>query len=349
MIFAAMILAPAALMARVEGDGFLRFLREGEVVYQKEARLVAVDGRLAHEDGPPVTPAIVVAGSPASLSVDSDGRVMADGRQIGRLTLAIFGTDLRPIERDGWLLAADRPKLAYPGSPGAGTIVSPGSAAPPMPRPEAVISSEVLVNGPRITLAEVLGIDSEAAAKVDLGPAAAPGASRQISRSAIQSQMRSLGLTASAPDSIRVVTRHQPVSHEQFVQDAVQRLKETGLSGQIVSSAEPDMLAPVGELELRASAPRMTGRTATVDVEVWVNKVKFNTRSIKFETASATDAFKAGQQVRVILRAAGATVEVQARIRSIDRERGLITVATDSGAVLTGTPTDSGAIEVTVS
>jgi predicted thioesterase len=51
----------------------------------------------------------------------------------------------------------------------------------------------------------------------------------------------------------------------------------------------------------------------------------------------------------VILRAAGATVEVQARIRSIDRDRGLITVATDSGAVLTGTPTHSGAIEVTVS
>ncbi len=349
MIFAAMILAPAVLTARVEGDGFLRFLREGEVVYQKEARLVAVDGRLAHELGPPVTPAITVVGSPSSLTVDPEGRVMADGRQIGRLAVALFGTDLRPIERDGWLLAADRPKVVYPGSPGAGVIASENAVAPPMPRPEAVVAGEILVNGPRISLAEVLGIDSDAAAKVDLGPAAAPGATRQISRSAIQSQIRSLGLSASAPESVRVVTRHQAVPHERFVQDAVKKLTETCLVGQISTSAEPDMLAPVGELELRVSSLRMTGRTATIEVEVWVDKVKFNARSIKFETTSSTDAFKSGQQVRVILRAAGATVEVQARIRSIDRERGLITVATDSGAVLTGTPTPFGAIEVTVS
>jgi hypothetical protein len=295
MIFAAMILAPAALTARVEGDGFLRFLREGEVVYQKEARLVAVDGRLAHELGPPVTPAIPVVGSPSSLTVDSEGRVLADGRQIGRLTLAIFGVDLRPIERDGWLLAADRPELAYPGSPGAGVIASAAATAPPMPRPEAVVAGEIMVNGPRISLAEVLGIDSDAASKVDLGPAAAPGGSRQISRSVIQGQIRTLGLSASAPESVRVVTRHQVVPHERFVQDAVKKLSETGLNGQVSSSAEPDMLAPVGELELRAAALRMTGRTATIDVEVWVDKVKFNTRTIKFETASSTDAFKSGQ------------------------------------------------------
>ncbi len=344
-----MILAPAVLSARVEGDGFLRFMREGEVVYQKEARLLAIDGRLAHEQGPPVTPAIAIVGNPASLTVDPEGRVMAEGRQIGRLTLAVFGVDLRPIERDGWLLAADRPKLAYPGAAGAGIIVSEGSAPSPQPRPEAVAAGEILVDGPRISLAEVLGIDSDAAAKVDLGPAAAPGAFRQISRSAILSQIRALGLSASAPESVRVVTRHQAVPHERFVQEAVARLTEAGQVGLVSSSAEPDMLAPVGELELRVSAPRMTGRTATIDVEVWVNKVKFNARSIKFETKSSTDAFKSGQQVTVILRAAGATVEVQARIRSIDRERGLITVATDSGAVLTGTPTDTGAIEVTAS
>jgi hypothetical protein len=112
------------------------------------------------------------------------------------------------------------------------------------------------------------------------------------------------------------------------------------------SAPERAMDVPVGSLELRAQAPMIQGTSAAVSVEVWVDQKKFNSRNLKFATSSAVDGFRPGQAVKAVLRSAGARIEAAATVRQIDRSRGTVTIATESGAVFTGRPDSAGQIEV---
>ena len=49
-IVALMALAPSVHL-HVDGEGYLRFVREGRTVYAKEAMLTVTDGKLASVDG----------------------------------------------------------------------------------------------------------------------------------------------------------------------------------------------------------------------------------------------------------------------------------------------------------
>ncbi|HVL39492.1 MAG TPA: hypothetical protein VM328_08900, partial [Fimbriimonadaceae bacterium] len=116
-----------ACKVRVEGEGYLRFVRDGRVVYAKEAALQAIDGKLCHSEGAPVIPTISVA---APFMVNLEGNVVAGGKSVGRLVLAHFpaSASLRP---DGpFLVAAERPRLAEPGEGDSGVIRSVGVATP---------------------------------------------------------------------------------------------------------------------------------------------------------------------------------------------------------------------------
>lgn len=118
----------AAVSVRVEGPGFLRLVREGRVVLVREAWLTASKGRLASERGLAVLPTILVPCNATSLQIDPSGNLQATvgggAAPLGRLSLAVFDAPPSGPTPDGYYTSALRPKLVWPGDPGAGTIVS---------------------------------------------------------------------------------------------------------------------------------------------------------------------------------------------------------------------------------
>ncbi len=127
--------APASIHVKVDGDGYLRFAREGRAVYAKEAKLVVANGVLASQAGPTVLPSVPVQGSPSAVEVDLEGRVYGvysgSRRALGRLVLALFAHDEQPVERDGFMVSAGRPRLGNPGE-GLNGVVRLQGAEPPV-------------------------------------------------------------------------------------------------------------------------------------------------------------------------------------------------------------------------
>lgn len=112
---------------RVEGDGYLRFAREGETVYAKKATLTVKAGKLAAVGGPTVLPAMLVEGQPDTIQVDEKGHVIvyygSHPQVLGRLALTKFPDDIRPVESRGFLMAYGSGVLGDPAEGGFGKIV----------------------------------------------------------------------------------------------------------------------------------------------------------------------------------------------------------------------------------
>ena len=132
---------------KVDGDGYLRFAREGETVYAKNAVLTVKDGKLCDEQGPTVLPVMLVEGKPEALSVDGRGFVIAyysaAPRVLGQLSLSKLPADIRPVESRGFLLSVDEGTVGHPSDPGFGKIVT----VKPNGEGEAVVSIREGVTG----------------------------------------------------------------------------------------------------------------------------------------------------------------------------------------------------------
>lgn len=118
--------AEATVSVQVDGAGYMRFAREGEAVYSKRTTLTVRAGKVCSTDGPWLLPVMVVEGSPKSITVDMKGHVTvgyADGDvEVGRISLAQFSDDLRPVESRGFLTVYGEPTLGGPGEKGYGVI-----------------------------------------------------------------------------------------------------------------------------------------------------------------------------------------------------------------------------------
>jgi len=121
----------------VEGEGWLRFEREGRAVYAREAKLSVSQGRLVNQEGLSLLPSLS-ASTVEGAKADLEGRITLQGREIGRLVLAKFPSDQPLTQVKGMWVAADRPTL---GSPGEGTfgVIRMGAkgAEPAKPTPPA--------------------------------------------------------------------------------------------------------------------------------------------------------------------------------------------------------------------
>src|SRR5580698_6886080 len=73
----------------VDGAGYMRFIRDGRVVFAKAATFVSIEGQLGSE-GATVLPPISVPEGIQTLKVDLQGNVDAGSSHLGRLVLAIF-------------------------------------------------------------------------------------------------------------------------------------------------------------------------------------------------------------------------------------------------------------------
>lgn len=209
----AMFLTPPSLDVRVDGPGYLRFVRDGRAVYATSARLMLHEGRLAHERGYPLLPTVSIAPEATDLAIDRDGTIRAlfpEGeRVVGRLRLARFQAGPLVHRVEDLFVSPDRPLLGYPGEDGFGVIAS-GPA--PKRNPEAA-PAQTSPSRP-----------SEEPAPASNGRATRPGSSRLARPDMASSEANPPALGRPAlpsvpadPTSIRLAVReHTEVATTQF-------------------------------------------------------------------------------------------------------------------------------------
>lgn len=228
LIFALIAANPAPLTLHVEGEGWLRFEREGRAVYAREASLTVSQGRLVNQEGLSLLPSLA-ASSIEGAKADLEGRITLQGREIGRLVLAKFPGDQSLTQVKGMWVAADRPAL---GSAGEGTfgVIRMGakSSAPvkpqtqpqkqpdqpaqkpvePNPRPVPPVkipeTGPLIIKGRTISqagteaitlkdVAEITGIGAAKAGEIQLGITPPYGVERPISKSLVEAKLAAAG------------------------------------------------------------------------------------------------------------------------------------------------------------
>src|SRR5579871_6059768 len=113
------------LTVRVDGEGYLRFVREGRIVYATSASLTCQNSVLGSK-GLPLVPAIRIPANAIRLDVDLSGNVVASTNlgktACGQIVLARFSTPL--ASESGFLISTTRASLGNPGDGMFGVIRS---------------------------------------------------------------------------------------------------------------------------------------------------------------------------------------------------------------------------------
>lgn len=343
-----LLLASSPLDVRVDGEGYMRFIRDGRVVYSKSASLVAAGGKVCHVAGPAVLPTIYVPERAATLSVDLEGNVSAsvDGSLsvLGRLVLALFPGDRPLATSEGFLVSADRPRVGDPGVDTHGVIRMEASSVVARVETNAVnatlkaspvdfvnatgkgasitVSASAQVEGHEILLSDVARIEgpSELAARlgaVSLGTTPPIGVPRILDRERIlvclrAAKIETANLLLSVPPKVEVRRRADAIAHQEFVDAAIayaQQQLGTRATFKGLDSL-PDMPVTPGQRELRCDSVNQIGTTAQVVVSVIVDGRTIRSRTIRLGVDLGEIAVKQGDAVRVVLRSGGVVIEV---------------------------------------
>jgi hypothetical protein len=233
LIFAFLVSAPQPLNLYVEGEGWLRFEREGRAVFAREARLTISEGRLVNEEGLSLLPAIA-ASTTEGLKADLEGRLILGSGELGRLVLAKFPAGSAMTEVRKMFIAADRPTLGSAGEGSFGVIrvgtrpapgtqpvrppvtttpqqqasqTTPSKTPEPKPAPRTTpapqtgpltinVRAENSLSTEAIRLrdiADISGLGSEKAGDILLGTTPALGVPRPITLSLIETRLTASG------------------------------------------------------------------------------------------------------------------------------------------------------------
>lgn len=216
------------------------------------------------------------------------------------------------------------------------------------------------VAGPKFTLGEIADVTADAALKakieqLDMGLAPVAGIPRPIVASRIQSMLMVAGLKTSQfeirlPADAHVALKVQKVGTEKFVQAALQAVQRQ-LGAEIPMTCPqtfPEFVAPLGDLSLEAGSVSKNQSGFSVMVAVSVNGKRVNSRLITLtvDAMLAATAIKAGDTVKILLRNAGATIQVTGKARSGGMMGQQITVVSSTGSVHQATVTGAGQVEV---
>jgi hypothetical protein len=136
---------------QVDGEGYLRFAHDKEVVYAKQTELSWRGGIIVNAEGDAVWPKISIEREPNSLEIDLRGHIKAiysdEVIEAGRIVLAIFPDDIRPIESGKYLKLFGDAELVEPGEGLAG-VIRPWTGSPAKPLAVEPEKSFVRVHSP---------------------------------------------------------------------------------------------------------------------------------------------------------------------------------------------------------
>jgi hypothetical protein len=334
--------ADASQTVAVEGEGYMRFTRDGRAVYAKSATLEIQGGELREKGGVSFLPAVRLPAAAQGFSVDEHGWVLArtpsGESRVARLLLARFASGV--LEPSGsFLLARDRAILGYAGAETFGTFTVSGAAKtsgpfPPLPAADRVVSgalviqigASVMVDKPRMTLrdiAQVHGADAERVKAIDLGVAPVHGIPMSYARERLLSKVLLLGLDRAKvelqmPAAVEIRRAGQIVQPQQILEAAKAAVAEkTGLKGELETSDRlAEIHVPNGTLELAAESVSLISGAATVTVGIRVDGRRIIGRTVRLSGPMLEPAVQAGSNVTVRFLSNGVTVELPGRVRS---------------------------------
>jgi hypothetical protein len=377
VVMLALVQGPS-LAVRVEGEGYLRLMHEGRHVFTKACTLVVTGGRLTASDGPSVLPTIGVPGSPTDLKVSLDGTVTgvydAGSRTLGRLVLADFPADVRPVPAGAYYLCYGKPNLGNPGEGDYGVVQTEKGqteslsaparaktgALPALPQPlppsrtpvAFEMRASVEVDGDAVALGDLAEGLEPAVAALDLGQAPPVGVERRIGRQQVTDRLKRAGYKAeqvvfSGASQVAVTRLGQTVAQAQFVSAACAHARQE-LKAEAVGYGPqlPAMHVPKGRVELVPESSQVSGTTSKVTVGVYVDGRRFNSRVVSCRVGS-DPRLALGGTVTVILRKGALTVQTTGTVKKHDPATGLVTVeAEPTKALLTGKLNSQGEVEV---
>ncbi len=331
------------LSVRVDGEGYLRFIKGSTVVYSTTAKLSIKGGLVVNQDSLPVIPKIN-AGDMGDLLVEIDGTVIVSGRYAGRLVLSNF-TEETAFKKTGSYLTTNAAGVA--GNPGEGifgvirTDRAPSASKPVVDKnsPLRIVVRPVTeVSNTNISLGDISEIFSTSAQramleKIDLGPAPTLGSERLIATSYVMAKLRAVGVDPDksiieVPEGARVVRRSNRVEPQALIDAAISQLKtqfEINMPLKCVRQPNPATVSP-GKLELKSTILRHDGQSVEVSINIIVDGKLAGNRLVAFEPeASATPspnatpnpgpalAVRSGETVKVKFVKNGAIIESTGR------------------------------------
>jgi len=348
-LFAAAVIAPSWLGIRVDGTGYLRLVRQGRVVYAKQARIQVQDGHLVAEGGARFLPDVASSDS-SGLKVDLMGRVSTSGGACGRLVLAQFSSDGDLRAENGFLIASTRPDLGDPGDGTWGVIRMDGSAAagpqvkvgatetsaaapaaptattkanlPPGKIGEILVSAHSEAAGDAFTLADIAQIKGDASevqalSGVEIGRTPVMGVTRIVNESQIETGLRAAKLNPDqflieVPDRAEVVRTGQTVSSDQLyaAANAAAVQQFGGVVTFVLENAGSELRVAPGELTLTPESCSRNREGVSVVLAVNVNGQHVASRVVTLAPNGGGVGVRTGQSVKVSLKSGGASVVV---------------------------------------
>jgi hypothetical protein len=366
----------------VEGQGLLRFIRDGRAVYAKAASLTVADGKLVDANGIPTLPAINISGSYDQIAIGEDGTItLKTGeatRIAGRLNIAIFA-DEAGLSKDGaFLISPDRPKLVLAGSE-YGRILTKGveAAAPAKPvegpkPPTTVptgnstgIADDTIqvhdfteIDTDEYTLGMIADVNAPTELKAQLeaivlGTTSAVGVKRQVPSSVIQAKLRTEGIDPTkfnivVSKTAAVARKGQTIDGEAILQAVTESIRrQLGEATEIAldQPVEP-MVVPTGKLTLAVDKPFFSGTRCSATIIAYVDAKRCDTRVVRLRAVSPLLDIKIGSAIKIRVKAGTASVETSGKVKSVNMTAQTVNVEIETGAILTGKLAKDGVIEV---
>jgi hypothetical protein len=366
-LLSAIIIAPSlALSVRVDGEGYLRFVRDGRIVYASSTTLTVQSGVLGAK-GFPLTPAIRIPANAVRLNVDLAGNILVvvgtSKATCGRLVLSAFAGKL--ADDKGFLTSAQRATLGNPGEGTFGVIrttpLLANSAAPEHPlatSASATVSVNLLseVQGDKVTLGEIANVSGDVHAQhslsqISLGSTPPVGIDMPITETRVLALIKRAGLKAEVqvPHGAVIRRKVQLIQQADFVTTATSAAQEKlGVTIPMTcTDSSTEFKAPPGQVELKAETTTSSGTHFSVVVAVFVDGKRVNSRTINLQ-ADTSAQIKPNTTIKILMKSSGVTVEVGGKARTGGMVGQTVTVVTDTGSVLTGVVTSAGTVEVKI-
>lgn len=373
------------LTVRVEGDGYLRFAKNNQVVYCRTAKLTATAQGLMASDGSILIPRLIAPAGATKVEASMDGTITAqlpNGRkQLGRFVIAIFDSKATFTKVGNYVTTAARPTLTSPGEWIAGVIRS--NALTPMVANPTVVASqpkdnhtapatfattkaEINVNAKseidtekteKILLEAIATIEGdptlvESLNKVDFGRAPLFGSKRGMTLIHVRAQIAAAGIDVrkvkiNVPEGATVERLGQTLQQDK-IDEAVNKEIKTkfGFETKIEQKYKTNAIAlPNGEVTLEVNQLNLNNSEISGIVDISVKGKITNSVRVNY-TLPQLSMIKKGDTVRLRLVSNFAKVEVNAKATTMAYLGQSISVQTDNGTIHTGTLIGANLVEV---
>lgn len=366
LLVASLTVAPGVWVG-IEGPGYFRLMDQGRIVAAKEMSLSVVEGEVRDAEGRGLVPS--VRAKATEIAVEPDGAIVSvtpSGRfVIGRLMLALYPEGAQSEKRGNVFVFADRAKLVSPGGE-AGSLKLKGAPAKPSTTPtpqvtpsktKIAVKAEIETDRETVTLGDLAEIEAASDVKQKLAAVVVadtpPFRTRaSISRLTLERKLQQAGFS---PESYElnlagttfVKRAARTLAGSAIVEDAKKAVAQRGTPAEalVAEGSVADLDLPAGEVRVESNVFE-NSLTFSVQLAYIHNGVRVGSRSVRLKASSDAVGVLRNEPVKLVLRSAGARVEVDAKAASDGLIGNRVTVRLDSGKTHQGIVVSRGVVEV---